>query len=85
MRCKVVLLPSRSSHIALDARSAPAPHIVPVEKKTTPKTVKVAFDNTPWRKVFEWAHRSNGQTVITNFQPTGSFTFQGPPTGIHYP
>jgi hypothetical protein len=49
-----------------------------VEKKTT-KTVKVAFDNTPWRKVFEWLTELTGKPVITNFQPTGPLTFQGPP------
>ncbi len=42
------------------------------------KTVKFAFDGKAWRAVFEWLAETTGKPVVTNFYPTGTFTFIGP-------
>jgi hypothetical protein len=63
--------------IAIDARSAPAPKSLPVEKKETPKTVKFAKKEQPWKDVFAWLAETTGKPVITNCYPQGDFTFEG--------
>jgi hypothetical protein len=80
MRVRFHILPLfLLSVLVLNATAAPAP----VEHKKIAKTVKIAFDNTPWRAVFELLAETTGKPVITNFCPQGSLTFQGPP-GMEY-
>jgi hypothetical protein len=42
------------------------------------KTVKFSFDGKAWRAVFEWLAETTGKPIVTNFYPTGTFTFIGP-------
>jgi type II secretion system protein D len=50
------------------------------EKKDAPTEKRIAFamDGKPWDAVFKWLTNETGKEVISNFKPTGTFTFIGP-------
>src|SRR5258708_27851893 len=63
--------------VATDALSAPVPQTIPqalpVVKNEPPKTVKVAFVNASWHKVFRWLREETGKGVMS-CTPDGTFT-----------
>jgi len=69
------------SVLAVGGSAAPAPQVVPTVNKKTTKTVKMCFYNKSWRTVLEWLSDKDvaNKPFITNFYPTGTFTFIGPP------
>ena len=70
------------SVLVIPAQSAPAPQKAPqptsVAKNVPPKTVKVAFVNASWNKVFKWLFEQTGKPIMS-CTPNGQFTFVGPP------
>src|SRR5437660_1207192 len=52
----------------------------PATRKAAEKRIVFQMQATPWKKVFEWLAAQTGQPVVTNFVPTGTFTFIPPAT-----
>jgi RNA polymerase sigma factor (sigma-70 family) len=58
-----------------EGKPKPAP-----TKPTKPAEKQYAFamDNQPWKEVFQWLSDQTGLPLVSNYVPTGTFTF-GPP------
>jgi hypothetical protein len=44
-------------------------------KKEAPRTYTFSFNNAPWSQVLIWLSEVHGLPIITNYRPTGTFTF----------
>jgi type II secretory pathway component GspD/PulD (secretin) len=49
------------------------------EEKKPEKLISFSMSEKPWGSVFTWLTEQTGKPLITNYKPTGSFTFISPP------
>jgi hypothetical protein len=43
------------------------------------KRYRFEMDQQPWSRVFDWLTETTGKPLISQYRPTGTFTFKGPP------